>query len=183
MEYQARIQSIDPKQLVFIDETAFWVGMERKLARSLAGEKAYSYRTSYKGRKTTLIGAIKQGEILTMQTLEGSMKGKDFYEFVKTKLIKTLRAGDGVVMDNLNSHHREDIKALIESVGARVDYLPVYSPEFNPIEMLWAKLKSIVRKFRTKTTEALDKLIEVAMSLVSASELRNWFRKCIGCSE
>ncbi|NJO85581.1 MAG: IS630 family transposase, partial [Synechococcaceae cyanobacterium RM1_1_27] len=90
---------------------------------------------------------------------------------------------DVVVMDNLNSHHREDIKELIESVGARVEYLPVYSPEFNPIEMVWAKLKSLVRKFRTKTAEALDRLIEMAIRLVSASELRNWFRKCIDCSE
>ncbi|NJL98131.1 MAG: IS630 family transposase [Synechococcaceae cyanobacterium SM2_3_2] len=183
IEYLPPYSSIEPERLVFIDETGFWVGMERRLTRRLAGEKAYSYRSTYKGKKTTLIGAIKQGEILVRKTIKGSMQGKDFYEFVKYDLLPKLRVGDVVVMDNLNSHHREDIKELIELVGARVEYLPVYSPEFNPIEMLWAKLKSLVRKFRTKTAEALDRLIKMAIRLVSASELRNWFRKCIDCSE
>lgn len=177
------MREIESEKLVFIDETGFWVGMARQFARSLVNQKAYSYRNFYRGKKLTLIGAIKQGEVLVTQTIEGSMKGKDFYEFVKNRLINKLEEGDVVVMDNLNSHHREDIKELIESVGARVEYLPTYSPEFNPIEMMWSQLKSVIRKFKTKTAEALDKLIEIAISLVDSTQLKNWFIKCCYCSD
>lgn len=90
----------------------------------------------------TIIGAIKLSGVVATQTLEGSMKKEDFLQFIKLDLLPKLKKGDVVVMDNLNSHHREEVQEMIESVGARVEYLPVYSPEFNPIEMMWSQLKS-----------------------------------------
>ena len=99
----------------------------------------------------TIIGAIKLSGLVGTQTLEGSMKKEDFLQFIKLDLLPKLKKGDVVVMDNLNYHHREEVQEMIESVGARVEYLPVYSPEFNPIEMMWSQLKSLVCKFRTET--------------------------------
>lgn len=129
-----------------------------------------------------MIGAIKRGEILATKTVEQSMKSDDFLEFIQVELAPQLKAGDVVVMDNLNSHHRTEVKEIIESVGASVEYLPVYSPEFNPIEMMWSQIKSFVRKFRTKTLESLIKTIEIAVSLIPSQFLNNWFTKCCYCT-
>jgi transposase len=178
VDYWAKIRDVAPDKLVFIDETGFWIGMSRTMARALQGRRAYHWREFYRGQKVTLIGAIKHTEILVTKTLAGSIKGDDFGEFIKTDLAPRLQAGEVVVMDNLNSHHRADITQVMESVGASVVYLPVYSPEFNPIEMMWSQIKSFVRKFRTRTLEALTKVIEVATSLIHAEFLNHWFTKC-----
>ncbi|BAI91259.1 transposase [Limnospira platensis NIES-39] len=130
----------------------------------------------------TIIGAIKLSGLVGTQTLEGSMKKEDFLQFIKLDLLPKLKKGDVVVMDNLNYHHREEVQEMIESVGARVEYLPVYSPEFNPIEMMWSQLKSLVCKFRTETMELLVRLVEVAVSLVDLQCLNNWFTKCCYCA-
>ena len=130
----------------------------------------------------TIIGAIKLSGVVATQTLEGSMKKEDFLQFIKLDLLPKLKKGDVVVMDNLNYHHREEVQEMIESVGARVEYLPVYSPEFNPIEMMWSQLKSLVCKFRTETMELLVRLVEVAVSLVDLQCLNNWFTKCYYCA-
>jgi transposase len=183
VDYWHRIRDIALEKLVFIDETGFWVGMSRRVARALKGQKAYHFRESYRGKKLTMIGAIKRGEILATKTIKQSMKSDDFLEFIQVELAPRLQAGDVVVMDNLNSHHRNEVKEIIESVGARVEYLPVYSPDFNPIEMMWSQIKSVVCKFRTKTVESLIKIIELAVSLIPSQFLSNWFTKCCYCAE
>lgn len=182
VDYWRRIRDVAPEKLVFIDETGFWVGMSRSVARALKGKRTYHLREFYRGKKLTLIGAIKRGKILATKTLEQSMKSDDFLEFIQVELAPQLKAGDVVVMDNLNSHHRTEVKEIIESVGASIEYLPVYSPEFNPIEMMWSQIKSFVRKFRTKTIESLIKTIEIAVSLIPAQFLNNWFTKCCYCT-
>jgi transposase len=182
VDYWARIRGVPPDQLIFIDETGFWVGMERSVARSLAGKTVYSLRKFYRGKKLTMIGAISKGEVLAARTIEKSMKSDDFLEFIKLDLAPKLKPGQVVVMDNLNSHHRQEVKEIIESTGARVEYLPVYSPEFNPIEMMWSQLKSSVRKSRTETIESLIEIIEIAVSFVDPEFLNNWFTKCCYCT-
>jgi putative transposase len=143
--------------------------------------------------------SISTAEILSRQETDGDWGDKtgrgidnknyrkiderdDFLEFVQVNLAPKLKPGDVVVMDNLNSHHREGVKEAIEAVGAKVEYLPVYSPEFNPIEMMWSQLKSFVRKFRTETMESLSKTIEVGVSLIHSEFLKNWFTKCCYCA-
>jgi transposase len=182
VKYWASIQGIAPEKLVFLDETGFWVGMSRSVARAEQGKKAYSLRKFYRGKKMTMIGAIKQGEVLTTKIIEGSMKGHDFSAFIRINLLPMLKEGDVVVMDNLHAHHREEIREMLESVGARIEYLPVYSPDFNPIEMMWSQIKSLVRKFRTKTVKALCKVIEIVVNLIDSGFLKNWFTKCCYCT-
>lgn len=182
IEYWRRMAQVNADQLVFIDESGFWVGMSRTVARSIKGKKVYEMRKCYRGKKITMIGAIKRSGVVAMKTLEGSMKKDDFLEFIKVDLVPKLKPGDVVVMDNLNTHRRPEVSAMIEAVGARVEYLPVYSPEFNPIEMMWSQLKSFVRKFRTETMEVLIRLIEIAVSLISRPCLNNWFAKCCYCT-
>jgi transposase len=110
------------------------------------------------------------------------MNGEDFLEFIQADLAPKLKPGNVVVMDNLNSHHRQEVKEIIEATGARVEYLSVYSPEFNPIEMMWSQLKSSVRKSRTETIESLIEIIEIAVSFIDSKFLNNWFTKCCYCT-
>lgn len=183
VEYWSKIEQIDPDNLVFLDETGFWIGMNRTVARAERGKRAYDLRQFYRGKKVTLVGAIKAGAVVATQLIEGSMKGDDFEAFIQQELVPKLVAGDVVVMDNLNSHHRASITEAIEAVGAGVLYLPTYSPEFNPIEMMWSQLKSFVRLFRTRTMAALTQMIELAILLVDSISLKNWFTKCCYCTE
>ena len=94
------------------------------------------------------------------------MKGKDFQDFIEQDLVPRLNPGDVVVMDNLNIHKMEGIEEMITATGARVEYLPPYSPDFNPIEMLWSTVKSVVRMFPTRAMEALEQLIKLALMLI-----------------
>jgi transposase len=151
---------------VFIDETGFWVGMAREVGRSVVGKRVFGFREHYRGQKLTLVGAIKKGEVMATQLIENSMKGDDFRQFVQTQLVPKLTPGDVVIMDNLRAHHRAEIQELIEGAGGKVEYLPVYSPEFNPIEIMWSQLKSFVRKFATRSSDSLNKLINLAISLI-----------------
>jgi transposase len=156
--------------------------MSGSRARALKGQKAYQLRKFYRGKKLTMIGAIKKGEILAIKTIEKTKKSDDLFEFIQVNLAPKLKPGDVAVMDNLNSHHRQEVKETIESVGARLEYLPVYSPEFNPIEMMWSQLKSSVRKSRTETIESLIEILEVAVSFIHSEFLNNWFTKCRYCT-
>ena len=168
--------------MIFIDETAFWVGMSREVARSEKGKKAFCLRPFYKGRKMTLIGAISIEGVVAKKAIEGSMKGEDFQEFVEPDLVPKLNPGDVVVMDNLNIHKREGIEELIASAGVRVEYLPPYSPDFNPISMLWSTVKSLVRMFPTRAMSVLEQLIELALMLIAIHTFKNWFTKCCYCT-
>jgi len=103
------------------------------------------------------------------------MKGDDFEGFIKNELVPKLKAGEVVVMDTLNSHHHPEAIELIESIGTSVVYLRVYSPEFNPIEMMWSQMKSFVRLFRTRGIESFDGIIKVAITLIHSGFLHNWF--------
>jgi putative transposase len=110
------------------------------------------------------------------------MTAEDFKQFVSEHLVPTLRPGAVVVMDNLKAHKVEGIEQMIETVGARIVYLPPYSPEFNPIEHLWWQLKAFIRRFVPKRVEAITKLLDLGVSLCSSRELRNYFAHCCYCA-
>lgn len=141
------------ENLIFVDEGGFWAGMTRRVGRAKKGRKVYQLQKCYCGKNMTMIGAIKRTGVVATKVLEGSMKKGDFLDFIKVDLVPKLQPGDVVVMDNLNSYRCQEVREMIGAVGARVEYLPVYSPEFNPIEMMWSQLKSLVSKFRTETIE------------------------------
>jgi transposase len=112
----------------------------------------------------------------------GSMKGNDFKEFVAQDLVPKLKPGDVVVMDNLNIHKIKGISELITATGARLEYLPPSSPDFNPIEMLWSTVKSLVRMFPSISMKSLQKLIDVALMVIGKDSFKNWFTKCCYCT-
>jgi len=112
-------------------------------------------------------------------TFQGGTTGDKFLIYLKDILIPTLRPGDIVVMDNLRTHHIQPVSELLHGVGADVLYLPPYSPDLNPIEKLWSKVKAILRKLRVRSLDALEPAIHFALNCVSPDDCAGWFR-CAG---
>jgi transposase len=116
--------------------------------------------------------------MVATMTIEEATDADIFLAFVEHILYPALKPGDVVVMDNLSSHKVEGVRELIESAGAEVLYLPPYSPDLNPIEKAWAKLKQLLRSAKARTKEALDQAIAEALKLISADNAQAWFRLC-----
>ena len=127
---------------------------------------------------TTMISAIRLSGVATAMVTEGPTDAMVFKGFTEHFLAPVLRKGDIVVMDNLSSHKVKGVVDLIESAGAKVWYLPPYSPDFNPIEQMWSKVKSVLRTFARRTKKTLFGAIGKALQRVDAQECSNYFRNC-----
>jgi putative transposase len=181
-EYWQQVKQVDPENLVFIDEMGVLLGLTRTHARSPHGSRVYDFKPFYRGAKVTVIGAISLKQVLAVMTLKGSMDGNAFKVFVEKCLLSQLWEGAVVVMDNLPAHKVEEIKPLIESVGASVLYQSPYSPDFNPIEHWWSQLKTFLRQFSPTNAFGVDVLIRTALDLVNPRHLKNWFTNCCYCT-
>ena len=126
-----------------------------------------------------MIGALRADTgICAQMTVNGGVKSKDFLRFVNEHLVPTLRAGDLVCWDNINMHKNKKVIEAIEEVGATVVFLPRYSPDMNPIEAAWSKVKSLIRKQMPATRRALKCAIRSALRRVTASDALGWFEYC-----
>ena len=110
------------------------------------------------------------------------MKKQDFFEFVKTELCSKLNEKKMVIMDNLNRHKAIEVQQMIRQTGACLWYLPVYSPEFNPIEMMWSVVKNFVRQFHNSPVKNIQSIIQASLLLINSSSFANWFAKCCYCT-
>ena len=149
--------------------------MARLYARALRGHRATATQPSAKGKNVTMVGAIALSGVVTALTYTGGTDGLTFKTFVEQALLPQLWPGACVVMDNFSSHKVEGVRELIESVGARLIYLPPYSPDFSPIENFWSKVKQHIRSVAARTAETLDQAITDAFEAVSLEDIRHWF--------
>jgi transposase len=177
--FHCDISKIPWKKLVFIDEAGSNLSMSREYAWAPNGERANDAKPYNWGDNVTMIGALTLKGILTMMTVNGGTSGEVFLAFVKQFLVPKLRKGNLVIMDNLSAHKVDGVDELIESAGARVWYLPPYSPDFNPIEHCWSKIKSILRAVKARSRIALDRAIANAMKLITLKDIRGWFGHCL----
>jgi transposase len=164
--------------LVFIDEAGSHIGRTRDYARAPCGERAHGTVPRNRGEVTTMLGALDIRGVRAMMTVEGATDGEVFETFLERVLLRKLRPGDIVVLDNVGAHKPENVRRLIERAGARVLYLPPYSPDLNPIELCWSKLKAALKDFGARTRDALDAAIKRAMDLIGADDAAAWFRHC-----
>ena len=126
----------------------------------------------------TVLGAMSLRGILAAMTIESATDGDVFLAYVEQVLCPKLQPGDVVVMDNLSAHKIKGVRELIESTGAELLYLPPYSPDFNPIEKAWSKLKQWLRSAKARTAEALEQAIAEAIQAITADNATAWFRHC-----
>jgi transposase len=177
-EYWKTIGEVKLSDLVFIDETGVNLAMTRRYARAKKGKRAYGKCPYNRGRNVTLIGAISLKAILASFTFEGWTNQEAFLTYVTEVLVPQLWDGACVVMDNLTAHKTTAVREAIEAVGARVIFLSPYSPDFNPIENCWSKIKEYLRSCESRTYTALDKAITEAINLVTQDNLIGWFTHC-----
>ena len=182
LEYWEKVKHIDPKNLVFLDETGVLLGLTRTHARSQRGTRAYAVKPFYRGKKVTVIGAISLTQVVALMTIDNSMDSQAFEVFIDKCLVPQLWSGAVVVMDNLPAHKVDSIKPMIEAVGASILCLSPYSPDFNPIELWWSQLKSLLIQFSPTTTQMVDTIIAVALDLINPKHLKNWFTNCCYCT-
>jgi transposase len=170
------------KHLVFIDETGLNLALTRLSARSRRGKRATGSRPHKRGKNVSLIGAMSLDGMIAQVSLVGSTDGLTFEAFVATKLVPQLWKGACVVMDNCSIHKGAAVEALLAEAGARLIYLPPYSPEFSPIENCWSKLKLILRSLSPRSYAHLAQAIEEAFAQVSPEDIRAWFTHCCYCT-
>lgn len=163
---------------VFIDETGVSTKMARRYGWGPRGQRIVSHIPHGHWKTTTFVGALRTSGMTAPLVVDGAMNGELFLAYVQQELVPTLRRGDIVVMDNLSSHKRVGIREAIESAGATLIYLPPYSPDLNPIELAFSKLKALLRKFGERTVESLWHRIGELVDQFTPTECRNYFRHC-----
>jgi len=166
---------LDPDRLVFIDETWASTKMARTHGRAPRGERLRSPIPHGHWKTTTFVAALRNSGMVAPMVLDGPINGIAFQAYVDQVLVPELRPGDIVVMDNLGSHKGAGVRAAIEAAGARLLYLPPYSPEFNPIENAFAKLKAMLRKAAARTVEGLWNTIGRIVGTFTPAECANYF--------
>lgn len=125
-----------------------------------------------------MIGGLSLQGMVAMMTIQGGTSGDVFLSYIKNFLIPKMNPGDLVVMDNLGAHKDKRIIEAFQEAGIQIKYLPPYSPDKNPIEFAWSKIKSILRKIKARTREALDEALAWSMDQLTPSDLENWFKEC-----
>ena len=172
--WRATQPDLDPGRLVFIDETGASTKMARLYGRSRRGTRCIASIPHGHWKTATFVGALRQTGMTAPMVLDGAMDGAAFLAYVEQILAPTLMPGDIVVIDNLPAHKPEKVRNAIERAGAELRYLPPYSPDLNPIEMAFAKLKAILKKAAARTLEDLWRAIAAALPRFTADECRNY---------
>jgi transposase len=170
---QARL---DPARLVFIDETWAKTNMVRLHGRSPRGSRLHAKAPYAHWRTMTFIGALRCDRIDAPWVLDQPINSASFLTYVRERLLPTLRCGDVVVLDNLSSHKAKEVRRLLRIVGAKLFFLPPYSPDLNPIEQVFAKLKTLLRKAAERSWEAVCNRIGTLLETFTPTECANYIR-------
>jgi len=166
---------LDPDRLVFLDETAANTSMVRRYGWAPRGARCRIAAPAGHWKTTTVIAGLRTSGPEAVALLDGPVTGERFRAYVSETLVPTLRPGDTLILDNLGAHKVAGVREAIEAAGARLLYLPPYSPEFNPIELAFAKLKALLRSAAARTVSDLWETIHKAFTRFSPEECRNDF--------
>ena len=182
-DWNGLISGFKASDLVFLDESGCNTDMTRRYAYSLGGSRAVDSAPLSKPKNTTILSSIQLDGTLRYTTFSGGTTVERFKRYLETDLLPHLNGNSVLIMDNMKSHHAKAVKNLLDSSGIRYTYLPPYSlppysPDLNPIEKLWSKVKSLLRKFKARSLDALPNAIQHAFQNVSPSDCSGWFRSC-----
>ena len=166
---------LDPGRFVFIDETWASTNMARRYGRAPSGERLRVGVPHGHWKTTTLLAGLRLTGMVAPMVLDGPINGVSFQAYVDQVLVPELSPGDIVVMDNLGSHKGAGVRAAIEAAGANVLYLPPYSPDFNPIENAFSKLKALLRKAAERTVDGLWNTVGALLPEFTPQECANFF--------
>ena len=176
--WRAEVCGLDMRRLVFLDETGVSTKMARRYGRARRGKRVVGKVPHGHWKTTTFLAALRHSGLSAPLVIDGPINGELFLAYVRQQLVPTLRSGDIVIMDNLAAHKNAGVRQAIESCGAQLLYLPPYNPDFNPIELLFAKLKWLLRSAATRTVTDLWDRLGKLMDRFAPNECRNYFRHC-----
>lgn len=174
--WRRAIAQVDPRRLVFLDESGAKTNMTRRRGRAPRGQRVVEHAPAGHWHTTKMICALRIDRIEAPLVIDGAMDSVVFRGYVEQALVPTLRAGDVVVMDNLSPHKTKGIQEAIEAAGAKVSYLPPYSPDFNPIESMWSKAKEFLRALAARTEDGPLHGIGDALRSVTPQDCRGFFQ-------
>lgn len=177
-EWQSFQSKTDSGRLVFLDESGVKTNMTRLYGRAIKGKRCYDKAPDGRWKTVTVLSSIRLDGETESILFDGAVDRKMFDAYIEEVLAPTLRPGDIVIMDNLASHKSEKSIQLIESRSARCLFLPAYSPDLNPIEKMWSKVKQILRGLKARTREELFDATAKALSMVTANDAKGWFLSC-----
>jgi transposase len=176
--WRLKMAGIDPAQLVFIDECGATTQLTRTRGRCPIGRRLIAPIPHGHWKVLTTIGALSLRGMVAAVTVDAPTDAEIFRRFVTDALVPALRPGQWVIMDNLQSHKAAGIQQAIEAAGARVLYLPPYSPDFNPIEPAWSKIKQYLRSIAARTVDGLGAAVGEAIRLINAADAEGFFGHC-----
>ena len=165
-------------RIVCLDESAAKTNMMRLYGRSHIGQRCNGSAADSRWRTTTVLSSLRTDGNTVCMVYEGGTSLAVFEAYIEKFLCPTLRKGDIVVLDNLSSHKSVRITELITQCGAELKYLPPYSPDLNPIEKMWSKMKSILRRIKAKTVDELDRAIQIALDSITPQDALGWYTSC-----
>jgi transposase len=152
--------------------------MTRRYGRAPRGQRVIEAIPQNYGANVTMLAALGSHGVEAVMTIDGATDAEVFHVYVEQVLLPTLRPGDIVLMDNLRAHKVAGIREAVEQAGARLLYLPPYSPDLSPIEPCWSKLKTALRTAQARTREALEQAIAQALATITVSDAHSWFHHC-----
>ena len=172
------LPGLDPDALVFLDESGAQTNLARLRGRCPEGERLVAPVPHGHWKTYTMLAAVRTTGPCAAALVDGPVDADVFKAYVEAVLVPALRPGDVVVMDNLQPHKAAGVREMIEAAGARLLYLPPYSPDYNPIENMWSKVKQLLRSAAARTFEALQRAVWEALDAVTADDCRGFFAHC-----
>jgi len=172
------VATVRPEDLVFLDETGSNLGHTPTHARAPRGQRAYATAPANRGENKTVVAALTLDGVGPLMRFDGAMTTARFEGYVRFRLAPTLRQGQVVIADNLQAHHSPVVRAAIEATGARFLPLPAYSPDFNPIEEAFSKVKQFLRRAEARTDDDLRAATWAAFATITPTDAAGWFTHC-----
>lgn len=173
-----RTARLPARRLVFVDESGVNITLARRYGRAPGGQRAHGTRPINWSHNVSLIGALSTAGVVAVMSVAGSTDAAAFCTYLRQVLAPRLGARDVVVMDNLSVHKVREVRRIVSGSGARLLYLPPYSPDLSPIEQCWSKVKTYLRSRAARSYEALDEAITEALSKITVENARAWFKHC-----
>jgi transposase len=172
------MQDINPEDIIVLDESGSNLAQTSDYARAEGGSRIKSPKPHNPGIRFSIVAAIAMTGVVAAMYTDSAINGDIFETFIRVHLLKELRPGNFVIMDNIHFHKQEMIRVLIESAGAKVVFLPPYSPDLSPIEKMWSKVKHIIKTHKPRTCSEFHHALFFALSSVTNEDIEGWYEEC-----
>jgi transposase len=176
--FRKEVSELEVKHFKFLDESSINIDLTRLYGRAAPGQRVIDSVPQPSGPQTTTLAVIGWNGVSAPLVLSGAVNGTVFYGYIEQCVVPTLQPGDILFMDNLSAHKVAGLEELIRSCGAHLIYLPPYSADFNPIELAWSKVKTILRRLKARTWPDLIEALKEALQAITTQDIHGWFAHC-----